>query len=78
MSDKLSLDLNQLSVESFALAPATAEPMIQPVDSWPAVCTCIGICQPSADIYCSGGCPPEYTIAIQDKPVAADGTIRAY
>ena len=64
MSDRISLDLNQLSVESFSVAPAGTEESIQPVDSYPAVCTCIGICQPTADIYCSGGCPPEYTIPV--------------
>ncbi|MDB4948812.1 MAG: hypothetical protein JWM27_1461 [Gemmatimonadetes bacterium] len=58
MSDRLSLDLDQLAVESFPTAPSEPEPSIMPVDSWPAVCTCIGICQGTADVYCSGGCPP--------------------
>ena len=31
--------------------------------SWPDVCTCIDICQPSEDIRCTGaGCPPDYTV----------------
>jgi len=35
--------------------------------SWPDVCTCIGICQPTEDIYCSGGCPPDTTIPMNDQ-----------
>ena len=75
MSDRMSLDLNQLSVESFAPDPAAPEPMIQPVDSWPAVCTCIGICQPTADIYCSGGCPPMLAEPVKQDPIAVQGSI---
>lgn len=57
MSEKISLDLDQLQVTSFATA-STYEAEAVPADSWPAVCTCIDICAPSADIYCSGGCAP--------------------
>lgn len=35
--------------------------------SWPDVCTCIGICQPTEDIYCSGGCPPDMTVPVTDQ-----------
>ena len=35
--------------------------------SWPDVCTCIGICQPTEDIYCSGGCPPDMTVPVRDE-----------
>ncbi|SOD02165.1 hypothetical protein SAMN05216486_10282 [bacterium JGI 053] len=35
--------------------------------SWPDVCTCIGICQPTEDIYCSGGCPPDTTMPMTDQ-----------
>jgi hypothetical protein len=60
MSEKLNLD--QLQVTSFATTSTQERIDIGGGDSWPAVCTCIGICQPSEDIYCSGGCPPEMTI----------------
>lgn len=35
--------------------------------SWPDVCTCIGICRPSEDLYCSGGCPPDTTFPVTDQ-----------
>jgi len=57
------LNLDQLQVTSFQ---TTAESdSIGGGESWPAVCTCINICQPTEDIYCSGGCPPDYTVEQQ-------------
>ena len=53
-----TFDTAAASEPSYAIAPGGA--------SWPAVCTCIGICAPSADIYCSGGCPP-FAVAVDQK-----------
>jgi hypothetical protein len=64
MAEKFSLDLDQLDVVSFATYSGTDAAAV-PAESFPAVCTCIGICQPSADIYCSGGCPPQYPAAVE-------------
>jgi hypothetical protein len=64
MADKLSLNLEQLEVTTFATA-IYSDIADRPVDggiSWPDVCTCIDICAPTEDIYCSGGCQPETTI----------------
>lgn len=61
MAEKITLDLDQLEVVSFATYSATAteaERLPGGGDSFPAMCTCIGICQPSEDLYCSGGCAP--------------------
>jgi len=63
VAEKISLDLDQLEVVSFATYATASEAERLPGGgemSWPDVCTCIGICQPSEDIYCSGGCPPDY------------------
>jgi len=64
MDSRLPLNPDDLQVESFAVASSSVgQERLQPAGfSWPDVCTCIGICQPTEDIYCSGGCPPEYTI----------------
>lgn len=62
MSQKL--DLNQLEVTSFQTVDQV-DRIGGGENSWPAVCTCIDICQPSEDIYCSGGCPPENTIPVE-------------
>ncbi len=66
-SKHLSLDIEQVTVSSFPTTETStdvAAARLQPADgfSWPDVCTCIDICRPSEDIYCSGGCPPETTI----------------
>ena len=66
MAEKISLDPDRLEVMSFATTFSTttdAQRLPGGDASWPDVCTCIGICQPSEDIYCSGGCPPEYPAA---------------
>ena len=74
MSEKLSLNLDDLNVESFeptaAIAGGTQYIIAQPADSWPAICTCIGICAPSADIYCTGGCGPFVAQPVAVKPAA--------
>jgi hypothetical protein len=65
MSEKITLDLDQLQVVSFATYSARAteaERLPGGEQSFPAVCTCINICQPTEDIYCSGGCPPDYAV----------------
>ncbi|MDB4948813.1 MAG: hypothetical protein JWM27_1462 [Gemmatimonadetes bacterium] len=63
MSTRLPLNPDDLQVMSFSTSVGATERSIQPAGfSWPAVCTCINICQPTEDIYCSGGCPPEMTI----------------
>jgi len=65
MSEKITLDLDQLQVVSFATYSSVAESeqrITGGEQSFPAVCTCIGICQPTEDIYCSGGCPPDYGV----------------
>lgn len=56
-----SLDPEKLNVESFTTAPTDEQSLaiIGGGNSWPAVCTCIGICPATGDIYCSGGCPPK-------------------
>ena len=63
MTPKLSLDVSDLQVSSFQTASISDSPSTG--NSWPDVCTCIGICQPSEDIYCSGGCPPETTMPVE-------------
>lgn len=66
MSDRISLNVDDLQVTSFAIVDGQQEYLIaQPADSWPAVCTCIGICEPSADVYCSGGCAPYPMVAAE-------------
>jgi hypothetical protein len=64
MAEKISLDLDQLQVDSFSTFSSATEAERLPGggDSFPAVCTCINICQPTEDIYCSGGCPPDYGV----------------
>ena len=62
MAEKISLDLSQLEVASFQTASIGDRSSLPGGESWPDVCTCIGICQPSEDIYCSGGCQPELTV----------------
>jgi hypothetical protein len=68
MIPKLTLSLEDLQVTSFQTAPLSASISTGGANSWPDVCTCIGICQPTEDIYCSGGCPPETTMPVE--PVA--------
>jgi hypothetical protein len=64
----LSLNPEDLQVTSFQTEQASRSvSTIGGGNSWPDVCTCIGICQPSEDIYCSGGCPPDTTIQQVDK-----------
>jgi len=63
MAEKFSLDLDKLEVVSFATYSGSDASAAPPAESFPAVCTCIGICQPSEDLYCSGGCPPQYPAA---------------
>lgn len=59
MSEKISLDLDQLEVVSFAtLSDGDAASLPGGEMSFPDLCTCINICQPTEDIYCSGGCAP--------------------
>ncbi|HSU17897.1 hypothetical protein [Longimicrobium sp.] len=60
----LNLNPEDLQVTSFQTAPVS-DSISTGGQSWPDVCTCIGICQPSADIYCSGGCPPETTMPVE-------------
>jgi len=61
----MKLNLDQLQVSSFETASLMqAADRAQPEMSWPDVCTCIDICLPTEDIYCSGGCPPETTIVV--------------
>jgi hypothetical protein len=70
MSDKLSLSVEDLQVSTFTVQEGSTSAMALPAgDSWPAICTCIGICDGTADIYCSGGCPP---FAVAAAPVAAE------
>jgi hypothetical protein len=65
MDSKFSLNPDDLQVQSFVVASTSDTERLQPAgDSWPAMCTCINICQPTQDIYCSGGCPPETTIVV--------------
>lgn len=65
MATKLSL--NDLDVTSFdttspaiSLAPAG--------ESYPGMCSCIGICQPTEDINCLTSVPTQPTVA---EPLAA-------
>jgi hypothetical protein len=65
MAEKITLDLDKLEVVSFATYAGANEAQRLPGGggmSFPDVCTCIGICQPTEDIYCSGGCPPDYGV----------------
>jgi|GEM_PF-1297147 len=56
---KMSLNPDDLQVTTFQTDQAQkAVSTIGGGNSWPDICTCIGICQPSADLYCSGGCAP--------------------
>ncbi|HEX8695418.1 MAG TPA: hypothetical protein VF746_23600 [Longimicrobium sp.] len=58
----MTLNLDQLQVSSFETSSLMQTSSYAQPDgmSWPDVCTCIDICLPSEDIYCSGGCPPQY------------------
>jgi len=60
MAEKITLDLDKLEVVSFATYSTTYQQAerLPAGESFPGVCTCIGICQPSEDLYCSGGCAP--------------------
>ncbi len=62
MERKLSLDIEDINVSTFETSTPEAETSAAIIGgggaSWPAICTCIGICGPTADIYCSGGCAP--------------------
>ena len=68
MDGKLYMSLEDLQVTSFETASPAYARSADGGQSWPDVCTCIGICQPSEDIYCSGGCPPENTVSAVDQP----------
>ena len=61
----MQLNLEDLQVSSFQTAPTSDSISTGGARSWPDVCTCIGICQPTEDIYCSGGCPPETTMPVE-------------
>ncbi|HYW10196.1 MAG TPA: hypothetical protein VE913_24740 [Longimicrobium sp.] len=53
------LDISDLEVTSFqTTSTQVATAMAPPAESWPAMCTCIGICQPTEDIACGGGGGP--------------------
>jgi hypothetical protein len=66
---KQSLNPDDLQVTTFQTDQAAMyASTIGGGNSWPDVCTCIGICQPSADLYCSGGCAP--SISKVDQQVA--------
>ncbi|HEX8244558.1 MAG TPA: hypothetical protein VF541_13725 [Longimicrobium sp.] len=68
MDGKLYLSLDDLRVTSFETAPGANSVSDGGGQSWPDVCTCINICQPTEDIYCSGGCPPDNTVSAVDQP----------
>jgi hypothetical protein len=78
------LDPSNLSVTSFATVsdPISVDPMIRPADdSWPAVCTCIGIC-PTDDTCIALGCAqgpvkaaPIGVEPIGVEPIAADTAV---
>lgn len=68
---RLSLNVADLQVSSFPTDATSSSISTGGAQSWPDVCTCIGICQPTEDIYCTGaGCPPETTM-----PVPVDGAV---
>ena len=67
--DKLYMSIEDLQVTSFETSAVSYSISTGGAQSWPDVCTCINICQPTEDIYCSGGCPPDTTI--QQVDVAA-------
>lgn len=62
MSSRFVLNVEELSVTSFQTVSAYQQDRMPGADSYPDVCTCIDICAPTEDIYCSGGCPPDTTI----------------
>ena len=70
MDGKLYMSVEDLQVTSFETAAVSYSISTGGQMSWPDVCTCIGICQPSEDIYCSGGCPPDITVQQIDKAAA--------
>jgi len=67
----MNLNPEDLKVTSFPTQESENMISTGGENSWPAVCTCIGICRPTEDIYCSGGCPPEFTV-----PVKYDAQVR--
>ena len=63
MSERISLSLDDLQVASYSTSVDQQAYSLPDGDiSWPDVCTCIDICLPTEDIYCSGGCPPDTTM----------------
>lgn len=62
----MALDPEAVQVTSFQTTQPSPDASTD--ISWPDVCTCIDICQPTEDIYCSGGCPPDTTIVVVDQP----------
>ena len=71
MTPKLHMSVEDLQVASFETAsPSYSISTGGGAQSWPDVCTCINICQPTEDIYCSGGCPPDATIQPVDRVAA--------
>jgi len=64
----MSLHPDELQVTTFETAALSSDPSTGG-NSYPDVCTCIGICQPTEDLYCSGGCAPETTFPV-DASVA--------
>ena len=51
----IKLDIGDLTVTSFQTsADQTISTLRPPEESWPAMCTCIGICAPTEDINCGG------------------------
>jgi hypothetical protein len=62
MPERFSLNPEDLQVQSYSVS--SIDRSIGGGFSWPDVCTCIDICQPTEDLYCSGGCPPETTMPV--------------
>jgi hypothetical protein len=62
----MQLNPEDLQVSSFQTAAISDSISTGGGQSWPDVCTCIGICQPTEDIYCTGaGCPPDTTMPVE-------------
>ena len=67
MHEKLTLDLDELTVASFEPQPVFAVAAYDDGGgiSWPGMCSCIGICPPTADIACLTSVPTQPTIQDQ-------------
>jgi len=64
----MPLNPDDLQVSTFQTTQPSLASSTGGGQSWPDVCTCINICQPTEDIYCSGGCPPDTTVSAVDQP----------